>query len=50
MIAHRRHWYYRIAGQSYAQPISFKFSMSTRQVKDLLRRMLDVDLVEVWAR
>lgn len=50
MIAHRRHWYYRIAGQSYAQPISFATSISARQVKDLLKRMLGVDTVEVWSR
>lgn len=50
MIAHRRHWYYRIAGQSYAQPISFKASISARQVKELVKRMFGVDPVEVWGR
>lgn len=50
MIAHRRTWYYRLAGQSFAQPISFKVPISARKAKALLGQLLGVVPVEVWGR
>lgn len=50
MIALRRTWYYRLAGQNFARPISFKLPISARKAKVLLRQLFGVVPVEVWGR
>lgn len=49
MIVHRRTWFYRLAGQSFAQAISFKVPLTAHQVRVELRRMLHAAPLELWA-
>jgi len=50
MIAHRRNWFYRLAGQKFAHAISFKIPMTANQVREELQRMFSHTPVEIWAR
>ena len=50
MIAHRRHWFYRLAGQSFAHAIEFKSPVTASTVRATLLRSLGVAPVEVWGR
>ena len=50
MIAHRRNWFYRLAGQKFAHAISFKMPLTAQQVREELRRTFSTDLLELWAR
>lgn len=50
MIAHRRTWLYRLAGQKFAHAISFKVPMTAHQVREELRRTFSAAPVELWAR
>lgn len=50
MIAHRRTWFYRLAGQEFAQTISFKCPMTAHQAREVLRRTFAAPLIELWAR
>jgi hypothetical protein len=49
MIAHRRTWFYRLAGQSFAQPISFKVPVTAQMVRDTLHRMFGPRPFELWS-
>jgi hypothetical protein len=50
MIAHRRNWFYRLAGQKFAHAISFKMPMTAHQVRDELERMFSITPIEIWGR
>jgi hypothetical protein len=50
MIAHRRNWFYRLAGQKFAHAISFKMPMTAHQVRDELERMFSITQIEIWGR
>lgn len=50
MIAHRRTWLYRLAGQKFAHAISFKVPLTAHQVREELRRTFSAAPVELWAR
>lgn len=49
MIVHRRTWFYRLAGQTFAQAISFKVPLTAHQVREEVRRLLHVTPLEVWS-
>lgn len=50
MIAHRRTWFYRLAGQGFAQAITFDNPMTAPQVRQHLRQMFPTPILELWAR
>lgn len=50
MIAHRRNWYYRLAGQDFAQAISFKLPVTAQWVRGVLQRQFGVAPLELWSR
>jgi hypothetical protein len=49
MIAHRRTWFYRLAGQRFAQTISFKIPLTAQQARELLFRQFGSMPVELWS-
>jgi len=49
MIVRRRTWLYRMAGQPFAQLISFERPVTASMVRDALRRSVGIPL-EVWGR
>lgn len=49
MIVRRRTWFYRLAGQRFAQAITFKMPLTASKVKDVLRRTVGIP-VELWGR
>jgi hypothetical protein len=49
MIAHRRTWFYRLAGQQFAQVITFKNPVTAHWVRDFLRKTVGVPQ-ELWGR
>ncbi len=49
MIAHRRTWFYRLAGQKFAHAITFKIPVTAAQVRESLRKTLGSPL-ELWER
>ena len=49
MIAHRRTWFYRLAGQKFAHAITFKIPVTATQVRETLSKTLGAPL-EVWGR
>lgn len=49
MIVRRRTWFYRLAGQKFAQPITFSVPMTAAGVRDFLRRSVGRPL-ELWGR
>jgi hypothetical protein len=48
-MVRRRTWLYRLAGQRYAQTVSFKDRVTATSARDLLRRTVG-DPLELWAR
>lgn len=49
MIVRRRTWLYRLAGQMFAQMISFDQPVTAARARDLLRRTVGAP-VELWGR
>lgn len=49
MIVQRCTWYYRMAGQTFAQKVSFKTPVTASKARELLRRQLGTASVEVWS-
>jgi hypothetical protein len=49
MIAHRRTWFYRLAGQKFAHAITFKIPVTATMVRDSLRKTVGPPL-ELWGR
>jgi len=49
MIAHRRTWFYRLAGQNFAQIISFKLPVTGQKVKEVLRQKFGTAPLELWS-
>lgn len=49
MIVRRRTWLYRLAGQPFAQVISFEHPVTASKVRDVLRRSVGSPL-DVWGR
>lgn len=49
MIAHRRTWFYRLAGQKFAHVITFRVPVTATKVKEALRKTVGAPL-EIWAR
>jgi hypothetical protein len=50
MIAHRRTWSFRLAGQDFAQTISFKNPVTAHQVWDELKQRFGSRPLELWSR
>ncbi len=49
MIVRRRTWLYRLAGQAFAQPISFDQPVTATKARDVLRRSVGNPL-DLWGR
>jgi hypothetical protein len=49
MIVRRRTWLYRLAGQQFAQSISFEHPVTASMVINALRRTVGIPL-EIWGR
>lgn len=49
MICHRRTWFYRLAGQDFAQKISFKLPLTEQRVRALLQQRFGSRPLELWA-
>lgn len=49
MIAHRRTWFYRLAGQKFAHAITFRIPVTAAKVKEALRKTVG-DPLELWGR
>lgn len=49
MIVHRRVWFYRLAGQSFAQTISFELPVTAVQARKALRRTFGSAPLEIWS-
>lgn len=49
MIAHRRTWFYRLAGQNFARTISFRIPVTAQKVRDTLTRMFGSRAFEIWS-
>jgi hypothetical protein len=49
MIAHRRTWFYRLAGQSFAQVISFKVPVTAQKAKVALQQKFGAPPLEIWS-
>jgi hypothetical protein len=49
MIAHRRTWFYRLAGQKFAHAVTFKIPVTATMVRDSLRKTVGLPL-ELWGR
>jgi len=49
VIVRRRTWLYRLAGQRYAQTVSFNNRVTASRVRVFLRHSVG-DPLEVWAR
>jgi hypothetical protein len=49
MIVRRRTWLYRLAGQQFAQTISFEQPVTASKVRDVLRRSVGNPL-DLWGR
>lgn len=49
MICHRRTWFYRLAGQDFAQKLSFKLPLTEQRVRELLHQRYGPQPIEVWA-
>lgn len=47
MIAHRRTWFYRLAGQKFAHAITFRIPVTAAKVKEALRKTVG-DPLELW--
>lgn len=49
MIVRRRIWLYRLAGQQFAQSITFATPVTASRARDALRRSVGMPL-ELWGR
>lgn len=49
MIVRRRTWFYRLAGQKFAQVITFTMPVTAAKVRDALSRSVGAPL-ELWGR
>lgn len=49
MIVRRRTWLYRLAGQQFAQAISFDRPVTASKVRDFLKRSVGIPL-DLWGR
>ncbi len=49
MIAHRRTWFYRLAGQKFAHTITFRMPVTAKIVRDALRKSVGIPQ-EIWGR
>ena len=49
MVVRRRPWLYRLAGQQFAQMISFEQPVTASKVRDVLRRSVGNPL-DLWGR
>lgn len=49
MIAHRRTWFYRLAGEDFAQAISFRIPLTAQMVRDALRQKFGRRPLELWS-
>ncbi len=49
MIVSRRTWLYRLAGQQFAQTISFERPVTAAKVREVLRRSVGIPL-DLWGR
>jgi hypothetical protein len=48
MIVHRRTWFYRLAGQVFAQAISFKMPVTAPKVREVLEQRFGSKPLELW--
>jgi hypothetical protein len=49
MLVRRRTWFYRLAGQHFAHPITFRTPITAAKVKEALRRTIGIP-IELWGR
>jgi hypothetical protein len=49
MIAHRRTWFYRLAGQGFARVISFKFPVTAQKARAALQQKFGAPPLEIWS-
>jgi hypothetical protein len=49
MVVRHRTWFYRLTGQLFAQPITFKIPLTAPKVREVLRKTVGVP-VELWGR
>ena len=49
MIVRRRTWFYRLAGQKFAQAITFKMPVTAKTVREALHKRFGEPL-ELWGR
>ena len=49
MVVRRCTWFYRLSGQTFAQPVTFEKPVTAGIAKELLRRTVGVP-VELWGR
>lgn len=49
MIVRRCTWFYRLSGQTFAQPVTFQKPVTAGVARGLLRRMVGAP-VELWGR
>lgn len=50
MIAHRRTWLYRLAGEDFAQTLSIPTPVTASQVREALRKLFGSRPFELWGR
>jgi hypothetical protein len=48
MIAHRRTWFYRLAGERFAHAITFKVPLTAAKVREALRKAVGQAPAELW--
>lgn len=49
MIAHRRTWFYRLAGERFAHAVTFKMPLTAAKAREALRKTVGAPL-ELWGR
>ena len=48
MIAHRRTWFYRLAGERFAHAITFKVPLTAAKAREALRKAVGKAPAELW--
>lgn len=48
MIAHRRTWFYRLAGERFAHAITFKLPLTAAKAREAVRKAVGHVPVELW--
>jgi len=48
MIAHRRTWFYRLAGERFAHAVTFKVPLTAVKAREALRKLVGQSPVELW--